>query len=58
MQLKANTTPPRRVDVMNGPIYRPSATPCRAGALDFAAFPSIHGGRAVPFKTRLEVNHG
>lgn len=46
--------PPRRIDVMNGPLYRPAAMSYRDGALDFAACPSITAGRAVPFKAEQE----
>lgn len=54
-----DVTPPRRVYVMGTPDYSPpKATPYRAGALDFAACPSVHAGRTVPFKTDLEADHG
>lgn len=42
--------PPRRVDVMHGPVYRPPAMSYREGALDHQACPSITAGRPASFK--------
>lgn len=50
--------PPRQVNVMHGPLYQPVAVPYRAGAFSHEACPSISLGRAVPFKSGQEANHG
>lgn len=42
--------PPRRIDVMHGPLYRPPAMSYREGALDHQACPSITAGRPASFK--------
>lgn len=47
--------PPRRVDVMHGPLYRPPAMTYRDGALDHQACASITAGRPVPFKGGAHV---
>lgn len=47
--------PPRRVDVMHGPLYRPSAMTYRDGALDHQACPSITAGRPAAFKGGTHV---
>lgn len=49
--------PPRRVDVMHGPLYRPPAMSYRDGAMDHAACPSITAGRAVPFLAAGDDHH-
>lgn len=42
--------PPRRIDVMSGPLYCPPAMSYRDGAMDHEACPSITAGRPVPFR--------
>lgn len=42
--------PPRRIDVMSGPLYRTPAMSYRDGAMDHEACPSITAGRPVPFR--------
>lgn len=42
--------PPRRIDVMNGPLYCPPAMSYREGALDFEACPSATAGGPMPFR--------
>lgn len=42
--------PPRQVNVMHTPVYRPApSTHYRDGAFDFAACPSLTAGRPTPF---------
>lgn len=50
--------PPRRVNVMHGPLYRPPAMYYRDGALDHQACPSITTGRPVPFRAGQGGHHG
>lgn len=42
--------PPRRVDVMSGPTYKPQPATYRAGAMDYARHPSHVCGEIRPFK--------
>lgn len=46
---------PRRIDVMSGPLYRPSAMTYRDGALDHQACPSNTAGRPAAFKGGTHV---
>jgi hypothetical protein len=42
---------PRRIDVMHGPLLAPgNDLPARAGAMDYAAIPSLMSGRRVPLR--------
>lgn len=49
--VEAKPTPPAQYNIMRATVWRTPAMPAgRAGAQDFAACPSIHHGRELPYK--------
>ncbi|MGE0333197.1 MAG: hypothetical protein AB7P37_21160 [Ramlibacter sp.] len=48
----ANVAQPRRMS-MFGPVYRPTTTAMRPGAMDYAAVPSLHMGKRHTFRSGM-----
>ena len=49
---RIDLVPPRRINVMNGPVYRPGPANYRAGSQDFTNCPSVTLGQIISVKHR------